>query len=488
LAELLYWSEKKWRVELMRSTHSYRLFKAPLAAKLERWHLQQSLRYAFAAIVVSGSVQFTLMPLLVIHFHRISIAALVLNIGVSILMMLMTVSALVALPLNSLSAALAMPFIETANALNWLMVNSVVPFAQLRIASLRVPEYSGKAAAIYVLYFVPLLLLAIRLAQWRPVLALKKPANNVSPRRVKLLLVTQWVLVVLLIMHPFSERRTHGKLRIDFLDVGQGDSALLQTPDGSTILIDGGGRPVFKRSQSTEETFERDSRSIGDAVVSEFLWTSGLDGVDYILPTHADADHIDGLRDVLRSFNVRAALVGRIPKEDPEFDLFHAAANEQSVPITTVSSGDRLQFGEVSIDVLWPADDVNGRSQNNDSVVLRITFGRHSILMTGDIEVAAESALLRMGYELHADVVKVAHHGSKTSSIQSFVSATGARLALISVGRKSMFGHPHADVLERWRASGAEVLTTGKCGTITVETDGKEMEVSTFVQNGDCRY
>jgi competence protein ComEC len=368
------------------------------------------------------------------------------------------------------------------------MVNSVVPFAQLRIASLRVPEYSGKPAAIYVLYFVPLLLLAIRLAQWRPVLALKKPANNVSPRRVKLLLVTQLVLVVLLIMHPFSERRTHGRLRLDFLDVGQGDAALLQTPDGSTILIDGGGRPVIRlREASGEETFERDSRSIGDAVVSEFLWTSGLDRVDYILPTHADADHIDGLRDVLRSFNVRAALVGRIPKEDPEFDLFHDAANAQSVPITTVSSGDRLQFGEVSIEVLWPADDVNGRSQNNDSVVLRITFGRHSILMTGDIEVAAESALLRVGSELHADVVKVAHHGSKTSSTQGFVNATGARLALISVGRKSMFGHPHADVLQRWRASGAEVLTTGRCGTVTVETDGKEMQVSTFVEHADCR-
>jgi len=305
---------------------------------------------------------------------------------------------------------------------------------------------------------------------------------------LKLMIVAQVVLVALIVLHPFSKRVTDRKLRIDFLDVGQGDSALVTTPDGSTMLIDGGGRPVFKQpAAAVGETFEPDRRSIGDAVVSEFLWTEGLDGINYILPTHADADHIDGLSDVVKNFRVRAALVGRVPEADPEFDLFLATSREHAVPLITLSAGDTLQFRDVFIDVLWPTGDANGRSQNNDSVVLRIRFGERSILMTGDIETAAEKAILRMGSQLQADVVKVAHHGSKTSSTQGFVNATSARFALVSVGRKSMFGHPHADVLERWRASGAEVLTTGKCGTITVETDGNKLEVTTFVDDSDCR-
>ncbi|HEX2269349.1 MAG TPA: ComEC/Rec2 family competence protein, partial [Pyrinomonadaceae bacterium] len=270
------------------------------------------------------------------------------------------------------------------------------------------------------------------------------------------LAVVQCVLIMILILHPFSASQTDGQLRVDFLDVGQGDAALITMPDGTTLLVDGGGRP-----------FERASRSIGEAVVSEYLWWRGLDRVDYVLATHAHADHIDGLNDVVRNFAVNSALVGRTPSNDPEFAKFLL----NKINLQTIQAGDVIRFGEVEVRILWPPPgEVSG---NDDSVVLKLQFRNRSILLTGDIEKKAEAALTIA--DLEADVVKVPHHGSKTSSTAPFVAATKPRFAIISVGRDSMFGHPHAEVVERWKAIGAEVLTTGECGTISVTTDGADL-------------
>jgi competence protein ComEC len=237
-------------------------------------------------------------------------------------------------------------------------------------------------------------------------------------------------------------------------------------PDGTTLLVDGGG--------NTTEA----SRRIGETVVSEYLWWRGLSEIDYVLATHADADHIDGLNDVLRNFSVRSALVARTPADDPEFAKFSQTLAQTRTHLETVQAGDTTRFGEVEITVLWPpaGGDTSG---NNDSVVLRIQFGGRSILLTGDVEKAAEISLISS--QLKVNVVKVPHHGSKTSSTDAFVLATKPTFAIISVGRQSRFGHPHKEVVERWQANGATVLTTGNCGTITVATDGKELTLKTFV-------
>src|SRR6185312_12836377 len=126
----------------------YRLFKTPLAATLERFYLQRALRYAFAAILVSAAVQISLLPFLVIYFHRLSFASLVLNIGVSFLMAAMAIVASLALLLTKLSVTLATPFLSVAELLTWLMVHSVDPFSQLGAASIRLPEYTGNASAL----------------------------------------------------------------------------------------------------------------------------------------------------------------------------------------------------------------------------------------------------------------------------------------------------------------------------------------------------
>ncbi|HSK65155.1 MAG TPA: DNA internalization-related competence protein ComEC/Rec2 [Pyrinomonadaceae bacterium] len=454
--ELLFWSERKWRKEIARSPYHYRLFKATPAAWLERYGLQACLRYIFGAMVVSGAVQLVLLPVMIVYFHRLSLASLILNIVVGVLLAILAAVALLALVVSQFSIALATPLFTIANAVNWSLIHSVDPFTHFKLASIRVPEYSGSGALVYVLYYVPLLALILNKS--------KRPVAFVA---------AQVVLIFLVVGHPLSTGVSDGKLRIDFLDVGQGDAAVVTLPDGRTLLVDGGGA-------TNQSQIKTDKRSIGDAVVSEYLWWRGLDTVDYVLPTHADTDHIDGLNDVVRNFTVPAALVARSPANDPEFAKFSETLAASGTQVARIQAGDLLRFGAVEIEVLWPprANGPSEPSRNNDSTVLRLGFGKHSILLTGDIEKGGERTLVLAGKNLQADVVKVPHHGSKSSSTQPFVGATKARVAVISVGKNSMFGHPHREVVERWQASGAQVLTTGECGTISVATDGAELTVT----------
>ncbi len=482
--ECLYWSEREGVRELEHANYNYRLFKSPLAKTLERIHLQRLLRYAFGAIVVSTTVQLALLPFLIIYFHRLSLASFVLNIGVSLMLGAVALLAAIALILAQFSATLAAPLIHATNGLNWLTVHSVDPFARLGVASIRIPEYSGWAAISYGIYFLPLATITLLIWRWHP---LGPPQSPTKKNRLWIALACQLFTIMFLIVHPGSEGQATGKLRIDFLDVGQGDAALVTFPDNTTLLVDAGGQPgpfPRARQEDDEEVFERETRSIGEAVVSEYLWWRGLDHVDYLLATHADSDHIDGLNDVARNFRVQAAFVARTPKSDPEYSKFDETLTTMNIPLHRIGAGDILRFGEVTASVLWPKPfaDSSAPSRNNDSVVLRFQFGSSVVLLTGDIERAGEFGLLQAPQNLHADVVKVAHHGSKTSSTKEMVAATHARYAIISVGQMSIFGHPHTSVVERWQSSGAQVLTTGKSGTITVTTDGRELNVETFVK------
>jgi len=487
LSELLFWSERQWRAEMAASNISYRLFKTPMAARLEQWRVQRLVRYSFAAVVVSASVQLGLLPLMVIYFHRLSIASLALNVVVGILMAALAFVALAALVASHLTPWLATPLVKLTEKIDWVMIHLVDPFTRFNVASMRLPHYSGWRGGIYILYYVTLGFLSFALARWNPLGPFWTKARiPVSTRMLRAGGLAFTGLLAIIILHPLSAERPDGKLHVDFLDVGQGDSALVTMPDGTTLMVDGGGRPRIDQASEEEgdPVFERDTRSIGEGVVSQFLWSRGMDRVDYVLATHADADHIDGLNDVVQNFRVRGAMVARAPADDPEYLRFAATMRKAGVPVDHIGAGDMLQFGDVSAQVLWPPPnyDASAPSRNNDSVMLLIRYGDKRFLLTGDIEKQGEVAVLREGLDLKSDLVKVAHHGSKTSSIQAFVAATHPSLAIISVGRTSMFGHPNRDVVERWRSSGAELMTTGQRGTISVVTDGRALVVSTFVK------
>jgi competence protein ComEC len=191
------------------------------------------------------------------------------------------------------------------------------------------------------------------------------------------------------------------------------------------------------------------------------------------MATHADADHIQGLADVAANFDIGVVAVGRAADGDKDYDALVNVVRRKNIPFATVSAGEVLNAGGARIEILNPA--AASGSANNDSVVVRIVFGERSFLMTGDIEGSGEAAIIQ--HNLASDVVKVPHHGSRTSSTRAFIDSTRAAYAVISVGKRSRFGHPHPEVVERWRSAGAEVIRTGESGTVTFVTDGKNLQL-----------
>ena len=445
--------------------------------------LQKAVRFVFEGLLVSLIVQIWMLPLAVVYFHRVSIASVLLNLWVGFFIALESFAAVIGVLLAHLSSLLAAPFFMFAEVFNWLMLSVPKLFSDNGWASFRLPAYSGHGRIIYVLYFLPILFMALAINLWKP-FDIKRRSKLVNKPVLYPAFAAMLLLVSIVVFHPFSAPRPDGRLHFDFLDVGQGDSALVTFPDGKTLLVDGGGRFSYAKGNGDEgEPFEPDVRGIGEAVVSEFLWHRGYSRVDYALATHADADHIQGLTAVAKNFGLDSAVFGRTPMQDPDFAELAEVLRRRRIRAEIIARGDRLKFGDVTVEALYPitTDDPNAVSDNDHSLVLRIVYGNRAFLLTGDIERSAETALVTGGGTLSADLIKVAHHGSRTSSTQEFIDAVGAKYAVVSVGRSSPFGHPHPEVIERWKASGATVMTTGERGTISVSTDGRDLQVNTFV-------
>jgi competence protein ComEC len=489
--EMIYWREEVWKREAKRQLWSANIFKSKRFKWLKIRNFQSLTHYIFEAIIVSLIVQACLLPFLIVYFHRVSAISVFLNIWVGIVIALESFAALFAVLFANLSSALAFPFVKLTEVLNWLLVSVPNFFTENSFASFRLPHYSGALKAIYILYFAPVIFLTLALYFWNPFALDSKTQTLTSkffaPNNLKYAAASFLLMFALIIFHPFIAPTVDGRLHIDFLDVGQGDSALIRFPNGETLLVDGGGKRNFNQKSNENEdeeteNFEPDAQTIGERVVSNFLWNKGYSQIDYILATHADADHIQGLNDIAKNFRVRAAMFGRTPLKNAEFDALYSTLQKRSIETVTLRRGDVLEFGTVKIEVLYPESDKSEKaaSDNNHSLVLRVSFGSRKFLLTGDIEKETERELLNTPEFLQSDVIKVAHHGSRTSSTGDFIDSTQAKFAIISVGRDSPFGHPHEEVVNRWKNAGAEVLTTGENGTISVSTDGRDLEIETF--------
>lgn len=489
LCETLFWSEEKWQREQKRNLWKCRLFKSDLAKRIGKNGWQMIWQFVFGSILVSAIVQIWLAPLMVFYFHRFTLAGLILNLFVGVLIAIESLAAIAVLLVAQISETFAQPLVLLCEAINWLMIHSVEPFSAFAFTNFRVPVYSGWPHLIYFIYFAPLVALAFRLHRWNPFQLAVSSYQSTGQKLILFFLITvNCSLLTVILFHPLSAPPINGRLRVDFLDVGQGDSALITFPNNVTLLVDGGGRPQFSQQKILNENgeveiFEPDSRSIGEAVVSEFLWEKGRSEINFLMPSHADADHIGGLNEAAKNFSIESALVGRTPFKKPEFVGFYQNLQHRRIPLATVSRGQTLEIGGARLEILSPVFDPEATSENNDSIVFRLTYGKHSFLFTGDIEKETEQQLLQQPENLICDVIKVAHHGSRTSSIENFVRQTNAKFAVISVGRDSPYGHPHREVVERWRMSGAEVLTTGERGTISFSTDGEDLLLETFIQD-----
>ena len=472
--ESLYWNQVEWQIEGSRQIWSANLYKSPYLKWARAVNMRALTAYLFEGILVSFIVQMWMLPLMVIYFHRVSPASILLNLWVGVFIALESFAAIMAVLLGAFSSWLAGPLIVLTEFLNAAMMWLPSYFYESSFASSRVPIYSGSARAVYILFGIGVVAAAIALFSWDPFVAYR--------RSLRYTLISAFVLTLVaasvVIFHPYSSPSPTGRLQVDFLDVGQGDSALVTFPNGETMLVDGGGRVSY--SDASGEGFEPDLPSIGESVVSEFLWEKGYSRVDYLVATHADADHIQGLVDVARNFEIGCVLVGTTPVNNAEFEKLLSVIGKRSIPIRLIRNEDKMLIGGATIAVFNPSGEEH-HSTNNSSVVMRIAYGSRSFLLTGDIERDAETAIVRNELSrLKADVVKVPHHGSRTSSTTDLVNYTQAGLAVISVGHRSRFGHPHPEIVERWRQAGTGPMTTGEMGTISVATDGSSLEIQTF--------
>lgn len=399
-------------------------------------------------ILITISANLVIFPIVLFHYNTISFTFIISNLLISpiigIIIILGFISVFASYIISPISKVM---FLILQTFLN-LLIKIAHFCAELPFSKVYFPTPKIYVIIIYYVFLIFIIL------ERNKIIVIKK-INK------KIIIIFVIIIIILNLILNFIPKT----FTISFIDVGQGDSMLISTPKGKKILIDGGG-------SRDEESF-----NIGKQTLIPYLLNKGITKLDYILISHFDSDHVGGILSVLEELKVEKVIICE-QEENENYRRFKEIVKNKKIKVYVVKKGDNVKIEEnILLNILWPKDEkIKENAINNNSIVAKLNYKNFSILLTGDIEKIAENEILKE-YEnsniLNANILKVAHHGSKSSSINEFLEKVKPQIALIGVGEENTFGHPNEGVLKRLKNINTKIYRTDKKGEITIKINRK---------------
>ncbi len=402
-------------------------------------------------------------PLLAFYFERLSLVGLPATLlSMPALPLALVVHGVTALSGMALESA-AMPLGWLAWLLSGYIIGIASLFARIPIASLETGQPAQFLVWMYYAAIATAILFLYSPIRWR----FRRPDVRLENWSAPPWQFTALALVAAIVVWAAALTRPDGNMEVVFADVGQGDMTIISTPSGHTIVVDGGPDP---------------ERAIQVLDAHTPFWNRR---VSLVILSHPHSDHVTGLNEVMRRYDVQRILELRSEYESADYAAWIRLSDSEGARILRARPGMRVSFKDgVEAQILHPPDsslDSTGADVNDASVVVRVVYGNASFLLTGDIAAEGERWLIRSGQTVDSDVLKVAHHGSKTSSSEAFLDAVSPRAAIISAGRDNRFGHPDPEIVQRLEELESQpmIFRTYENGSIAFETDGGAISVKT---------